>query len=364
MTKTKIGIIGCGNISPVYFEAAKRMHNLELVGCADMMLERAQARAAQFNIQAFSVDEMLAHPEVQIIINLTIPAAHGSLGIKILQAGKHVYNEKPLALSREEASEMLKIAAAKGLRVGGAPDTFLGAGLQTCRKLIDDDVIGRPVAATAWMMAAGPEPWHPDPEFFYAPGGGPMFDMGPYYVTALIALLGGVKRVTGATGAAHKERVIGSGPKKGNKIAVQIPTHIAGVLEFASGPIGTLVTSFDAKGWDIGITIYGTGGTLFCPDPNTFGGPVKVTRPEINGHVEYRLTHSYETQSRGLGVSDMAAAAQSGRAHRASGALCYHALDIMHAIHDAAREGRHITLSSGVERPAAMPTGLADGAID
>jgi predicted dehydrogenase len=360
----KIGIIGCGNISPVYFEAAKRMHNLELVGCADMVLERAQARAADHGTQAFTVDDLIAHKDVELLINLTIPAAHGPIGLKAIQAGKHVYNEKPLALSREEASEMLALAEKKGVRVGGAPDTFLGAGLQTCRKLIDDGVIGRPVAATAWMMAGGPEPWHPDPAFFYAPGGGPMFDMGPYYVSALVSLLGGVRRVTGATGAAHKERVVGSGPKKGDKIPVQIPTHIAGVLEFDSGPIATLVTSFDTAGWDVGITIYGTGGTLYCPDPNTFGGPVKVQRPDLKGHVEHNLTHSYDKQSRGLGVSDMASAIANKRAHRASGALCYHTLDVMHAIHDAARTGQHVTLTSGVDRPAAMPRGLADGAID
>jgi predicted dehydrogenase len=360
----KIGIIGCGNISPVYFQAAKRMHNLELVGCADMVLERAQARAKEHGTQAFTVDELIAHPDVELLINLTIPAAHGPIGIKAVQAGKHLYNEKPLALTREEAREMLELAEKKGLRVGGAPDTFLGAGFQTVRKLIDDGLIGRPVAATAFMIGSGPEPWHPDPAFFYAPGGGPMFDMGPYYVTALVALLGGVKRVTGATGAAYSERVVGSGPKKGDKIAVQIPTHIAGVLEFESGPIATLVTSFDTAGWDVGITIYGTSGTIYCPDPNGFGGPVKVMRPELNGHVEYRLTHSYESQSRGLGVSDMASAVANARAHRASGALCYHVLDIMHSIHDAARVGQHITLTSGVERPTAMPRGLADGAMD
>ncbi len=364
MTKTKVGIIGCGNISPRYFEACRRMANLELVGCADVMLERAQARAKEFNTAAFSVDDIIAHKDIEIIINLTFPAAHGQIGIRVVQAGKSVYNEKPLAMKREEARDMLAIATSKGVRVGGAPDTFLGAGLQTCRKLLDEGVIGRPVAATAWMLSGGPEAWHPDPEIFYAPGGGPMFDMGPYYISALVSLLGGVKRVTGATGAAHSERIVGSGPKKGNKVPVQIPTHIAGVLEFTSGPIATLVTSFDAVGYDIGITLYGTGGTMNVPDPNTFGGPVRVMRPAFKTPVEYTLTHSYADQSRGLGVADMAAAIGSGRAHRASGALHYHVLDIMHAIHDAASSGQHVTLTSGVDRPSAMPTGLADGAID
>jgi predicted dehydrogenase len=363
-TKIKIGIIGCGNISPRYFDACKRMQVLELVGCADAVPERAQARAQEFNTQAFTVDELIAHPDIQIVINLTIPNAHGEIGLRVVNAGKSVYNEKPLAVTREQARELLDTARARGVLVGGAPDTFMGAGLQTCRKLLDDGVIGKPIAATAWMLSGGPEPWHPDPEFFYAPGGGPMFDMGPYYVTALVTLLGAATRVSGSTAAAYSERTIGSGVKKGNKIPVQIPTHITGLLDFAGGAIGTLVTSFDATGYDIGIHIYGTDGVMIVPDPNTFGGPVKVRRRGYKDFAEAILTHSHADQSRGLGVADMAYALQSGRAHRASGALCYHVLDIMHAIHDASHEGKHITLTSGLERPAPLPTGLRDGVLD
>ncbi|MCX6017267.1 MAG: Gfo/Idh/MocA family oxidoreductase [Chloroflexi bacterium] len=362
--KVKIGIIGCGNISPVYFKATQRMEVLELVGCADMVFERAHARAEEYGTQAFTVDEMLAHPDVQIIINLTIPAAHGEIGLRAVRAGKSVYNEKPLAATREQARELLDEATKRGVLVGGAPDTFLGAGLQTCRKLIDDGIIGKPIHANAWFIGGGPEPWHPDPEFFYAPGGGPMFDMGPYYVTALVTLLGAAKRVSGATAAAYAERTIGSGAKKGNKITVQIPTHVTGVIDFEGGAVGTLVASFDAGAGDLGITIYGTEGTMFVPDPNTFGGPVKVKRKSFKDFAEANLTHSYADQSRGLGVADMAYALQSGRAHRASGALAYHVLDVMHAIHDASRDGRHITMTSGIARPAPLPTGLRDGLLD
>jgi predicted dehydrogenase len=364
VNKIKVGIIGCGNISPVYFKAARRMQVLELVGCADMVYERAQARAKEYDTQAFTVDEMIAHPDVQIIVNLTIPAAHGDIGLRVLRAGKSVYNEKPLAATREQAREMLAVAKERGVLVGGAPDTFMGAGLQTCRKLIDDGIIGKPIHANAWFIGGGPEPWHPDPEFFYAPGGGPMFDMGPYYVTALVTLLGAATRVSGATAMAYAERTIGSGAKKGNKINVQIPTHITGLLDFDGGAVGTLVASFDAGAGDLGITIYGTEGTMIVPDPNTFGGPVKVKRRGFKDFAEANLTHSYADQSRGLGVADMAYALQSGRAHRASGALAYHVLDVMHAFHDASREGRHITLTSGIARPAPLPSGLRDGVLD
>ncbi len=363
-SKIKIGIIGCGNISPRYFDAGRRFESLELVGCADMLFERAQARAKEYNTQAFTVDKIIAHPEIQILINLTIPKAHGEIGLQAVNAGKSVYNEKPLAISREQARAMLDAAKAKGVRVGGAPDTFMGAGLQTCRKLLDDGVIGKPIAATAWMLSAGPEPWHPDPEFFYAPGGGPMFDMGPYYVTALVTLLGAAKRVTGSTAAAYSERVIGSGAKKGTKIPVQIPTHITGLIDFDGGAIGTLVTSFDSTGYDIGLHIYGTEGVMIVPDPNTFVGPVKIRRKGYKDFAEAHLTHGYAGEARGLGVADMAYALQSGRAHRASGELCYHVLDIMHAIHDASRDGKHIQMTSGGARPAPLPTGLRDGQLD
>jgi predicted dehydrogenase len=340
--KVKIGVVGCGNISNIYLEQARTFDILEVKAVADMDMARAKAKASEQNISCvYTVDEMMADPEIEIIVNLTPPGAHAEIGLKALEAGKSVYNEKPLAIFREDAARMLKIAAEKGLRVGGAPDTFLGAGLQTCRKLIDDGAIGEPVAATAFMMGHGPERWHPDPEFFYKVGGGPMFDMGPYYLTALVSLLGPVQRVSGTTRISFPEREIGSEPKRGTKIKVEIPTYVVGTLEFASGPVGTIITSFDV--WKANlprIEIYGSEGTLSVPDPNTFGGPVVLWKPDASAGEEIPLLPLRDKNSRSLGVADMAHALREGRKHRANGELTYHVLDIMHTIHDAEREAQ------------------------
>lgn len=366
MEKTKIGIVGCGNISGAYLKLSKTFDILDVVACADVLPELAQAKAAEYGVpRACSVDELLADPQITIVVNLTPPAAHAGIAMQALQHGKSVYNEKPLAIQREDARAMLDLAAERKLLVGCAPDTFMGAGLQTCRKLIDDGAIGRPLAATAFMLGRGPEPWHPNPEFFYQVGGGPMFDMGPYYVTALVSLLGAVKRITGSAQTSFAERTIGSGPKKGNKIQVEIPTHIVGVLDFASGAVGNIITSFDVWSHQLPrIEIYGSDGSLSVPDPNTFGGPVKLWKPETKAWEEVPLLPLRAENSRSLGVADMAYALRSGRPHRASGALAFHVLDVMHTIHDASREGKHITLTSGCERPAPLTVGLPPEVLD
>ncbi|MCC6445275.1 MAG: Gfo/Idh/MocA family oxidoreductase, partial [Armatimonadetes bacterium] len=340
--KTKIGIVGCGNISGIYFQVCKTFEVLEIAACADLDIGRARAKAEQYGVpKACTVEDLLADPEIKIVVNLTIPKAHASVALAALEAGKSVHNEKPLTITREEGRRLLDLAAAKGLRVGGAPDTFLGAGLQTCRKLIDDGAIGEPVAATAFMMGHGHESWHPDPEFYYQTGGGPMFDMGPYYLTALVSLLGPVSRVTGSARITFPKRTITSQPKSGQKIQVEVPTHIAGVMDFAGGAVGTIITSFDVWAASVPcIEIYGSAGTLAVPDPNGFGGPVRLRRPDDKEWQETPLTHRYGGQSRGIGVADMAYALRSGRPHRASGELAYHVLDTMHAFHDASREGR------------------------
>ncbi|MEZ4713348.1 MAG: Gfo/Idh/MocA family oxidoreductase [Caldilineaceae bacterium] len=361
----KVGIIGCGNISGIYLQADKKFPILQTVACADLDMARARAKAEEYGIKAYSVDELLADPEIDIVINLTIPAAHGKVAMAAIAAGKHVYSEKPLALDRAEGRKLLEMAAAKGLRVGNAPDTFLGGGIQTCRKLIDDGWIGEPLGATAFMMSPGHERWHPDPDFFYQPGGGPMFDMGPYYVTALVSLLGPVRRVTGATRATYKERTITSQPKFGQKIQVNVPTYVAGLLDFAAGAIGTIITSFDTWAAELPrIEIYGAQGSLSVPDPNTFGGPVRIRRAGATEWSEIPITHLYTENSRGLGVADMAYAIRSGRAHRASGQLAYHVLDIMCAIHDASNQDAHVQLDSSCERPAPLPLGLLVGTLD
>ncbi len=364
--KTKVGVIGCGNISSIYLEVGQTFECMQIAAVADLISERAQAQAARFNIpRACSVQELLADPEIEIVINLTIPNAHASVGLAAVEAGKSVYNEKPLTTQREEACQLLELAQAKGVRVGGAPDTFLGGGLQTCRKLIDDGWIGEPVAATAFMLCHGHESWHPAPAFYYQVGGGPMFDMGPYYLTALVSLLGPVKRVTGSTRITFPERTVTSQPQYGTKVNVEVPTHIAGVLDFANGAIGTMVTSFDVWSAEVPrIEIYGTEGSLSLPDPNTFGGPVRVRRAGASEWSEVPLTHGYAKNSRSLGVADMACGLQSGRPHRANGEMAYHVLDIMHAIHDAAREGKHVEMASTCTRPAALPMGLRNGQLD
>lgn len=371
-TPVKTAVIGCGNISSIYLENAARWDILDLVACADLDLSRAESQAAKFNVpRALPVAEVLADPAIELIINLTIPAAHAEIGLAALRAGKSVYNEKPLALSRADAQQMLREAQSAGLRVGNAPDTFLGGGLQTCRQLIDAGEIGTPVAANGFMFIRGPEAWHPDPGFLYQIGAGPLFDMGPYYLTALVAMLGPVRRVTGSARITYQERIIGSGPKKGQKIPVETPTHIAGILDFASGPVATITTSFDvavsAGGalnlYDVGsglLEIQGTTGTLNMPDPNTFGGPVQVRRLGETGWREIPLSHAHTGNSRILGVADMAYAIRTGRSHRANGDLAFHVLDVMHAILEASATGQHIELTSTFERPIPLPAGLPE----
>jgi len=355
----KVGIIGCGNISAAYFKGCAFFDNVEIVACSDLDVSRAQSRAEEYDIpKACDVATLLADPEIEIVINLTIPGAHAEVALQVIEAGKSVYNEKPLALSREDGQQVLERAKAKGVLVGCAPDTFLGAGIQTCRKLLDDGWIGEPVAANAFFTSHGPEGWHPDPNFFYQPGAGPMFDMGPYYITTLVTLLGPVRRTTGSARISSPERLITSQPKYGEKIEVNVPTHVAGVLDFHSGPVASIVTSFDVWAAELPrIEIYGTQGTMSVPDPNMFGGTPRILRTGGEGWSEIPHTHSSAEPGRGTGVADMAQALRSGRPHRASGELAYHVLDVMHSFYDASREDRHIQLQSTCDRPAPLPMG-------
>jgi len=366
MDKTRIGIIGCGNISPAYLRQCKLFEVLEIAAVADMLPERAQARAKEFGVpRALSVKELLADPGIKIVVNITTPQAHFDVAMQAVEAGKSVWNEKPLTLSREEGKKLLARAKEKKVLVGCAPDTFLGAGHQTCRKLIDDGWIGEPVAATAFFTCRGHERWHPDPEFYYKKGGGPMFDMGPYYLTDLVQLIGSVKRVTAVARKSFPERLITSQPKLGTRIPVEVPTHVAGTMEFANGAVGTIITSFDV--WEAElprIEIHGTLGSMQVPDPNGPGGRVRVFR---GGGKEWEIvphTHGYEEIARSIGVADMAYALRSGRPHRASGELAYHVLDVMHAFHDSSSAGKHVELQSSCARPAPLPVGLRDGVLD
>ena len=361
----RVGVIGCGNISSVYLDVARKFPILDVVGVADIVRERAEQKAAQHGVpNVWEPDELLARDDVDVVLNLTIPAVHGEIALKAVEAGKHVYNEKPLCPTREEARELLAKAGERGLLVGCAPDTFLGAGLQTCRKLIDDDWIGEPVAATAFVGSHGHERWHPDPEFYYKAGGGPMFDMGPYYVTALVSLIGPVRSVASYARETFAERTIASEPKRGQVFEVETPTHITGAMEFESGAIATVIASFDvwAHSWR-NIEIYGSTGSMIVPDPNTFGGDIMVRRAGAEDWTTVPHTHGYADQNRSIGLADMAVAIRNGGSHRASGELAYHVVDVMHAFLDSSRDRRHAEVESSVERPAPLAMHLPTGEV-
>lgn len=366
MKKMKVGIIGCGNISQAYFNAVKTFRMLDIIACSDINMDAAKAKAEENKVKALTVDELLADKEIQAVINLTIPAVHVEIGMKALNAGKHVHSEKPLGVDLAEARKLIALAEKKNLKVGCAPDTFLGGGSQTCRKIIDSGIIGRPVSGTISFMGRGPEGWHPNPAFFYLKGGGPMLDLGPYYMTTLVNLLGPVKKVCAMTSKAFDKRLDTHPNNFGKLHPVEIPTHYAGVLEMHSGAIITVTVSFDVKAGHghNPIEIYGTEGTLFVPDPNTFGGPVRLRTLKSTEAKEIPLTHGYETNMRGIGLADIACAIEKKRAHRCSGELAYHVLEVMLAFEEASNSGKHITIKSKCDQPAALPTGLPDGMLD
>lgn len=351
--KLKVGIIGLGNISPAYINGCRAFGNLELVACADLLPERVAKVAEEYAIpRALTVDQLLADDEIDIVVNLTIPGAHAAVSQSILSAVKHVYSEKPLAITPEDARAILDAAESRGLRVGCAPDTFLFAPHQTSRKLIDDGAIGMPVAAVGFMAGHGPEGWHPNPDFFYATGGGPMLDMGPYYVTCLVNLLGPVARVSGVAKVSFPERIA----KDGRHIPVTVPTHYAGTLEFTSGAVATLITSFDVWGHRLPqMEIYGETGSLAVPDPNGHNPrEVQVLSHETREWAEMPLLYP-DIWARGIGLADMADAIQNNRPHRASGALAYHVLEVMSAFSKAAEAGSYVSITSKIEQPEAIP---------
>ena len=364
MERVGIGIIGCGNISEAYLKAAATFPILDVRGVADLSPEAARGRADAFGLTAMTVDALLADPSIDIVVNLTVPAAHVEVGLRAIAAGKHVHSEKPLGLGTKEARSLLDRAADRGLRVGCAPDTFLGGAHQTCRKLVDEGAIGRPVAATAFFMCPGHERWHPNPAFFYAPGGGPMFDMGPYYVTDLVNLLGPVERVAGMTARSRDQREITSQPLAGQTIQVEVATHVAGTLRFVSGAVVTIAMSFDVpQHRHAPIELYGTEATLLVPDPNRFGGAIEIGRNKA--WSERSVEHIYaDGNYRIIGVADLAHAIRSGRPHRASGELAYHVLEVMEAFQASSERGKHVAIKSRPQRPAMLPTDLALGELD
>jgi predicted dehydrogenase len=368
MDRVKVGVIGCGNISGQYLKNARTFPILNVVAVADLDCDRAAKVAQEHGVpRSVTVDQLLADPEIEIVINLTVPAAHAEVAMRCIEAGKHVVSEKPLATNRDDAKALLAAAKKKRLRVGCAPDTFLGAGHQTARKLIDEGAIGRPVAATAYFMNRGMEGWHPSPEFFFKPGGGPMLDMGPYYLTDLMQMLGPITRVTGTTSWALGERVVGSGPLKGQKIQVEVADHVTGTAEFANGCVATLIMSWAT--WNARqpspITIYGTDGTLMVPDPNGFDGKVYLWKQGAasNDFTEAPFTHTLG-YGRSVGVADLAYAIREKRDHRASGERAYAVLDAMLGFLDSGQTGKPVKIKAKYERPAPLPTGLPLGQLD
>ncbi|HQZ13890.1 MAG TPA: Gfo/Idh/MocA family oxidoreductase [Devosia sp.] len=350
-----VGIIGTGNISSAYLKAMKGFDVLDVKGLADMKPEAAEKRAEEFGLRATSVDALLADPAVEIIVNLTIPRAHVAVGLRAIDAGKHVYGEKPLGITFAEGKTLVDAAKAKGLRVGSAPDTFLGGGQQQARAVVDSGALGRVVGGTAFFACPGHEYWHPDPAFYYDIGGGPVLDMGPYYITGLVNLLGPVARVQALSATPFTERVIRSEAKRGQMMPVKVATHVTGTLIFASGALVNVTLSFDVpKHAHVPYELYGTEASLLVPDPNTFGGEVKLARPRAEWEqVPVTLPYA-DGNYRSLGVADMAAAIIEGRPHRASGDLALHVLEVMEAFETASREERIVEISTKVERPAAL----------
>lgn len=351
-----IGVVGCGNIAPIYLKNLSQFEDTEVVALADLDPERAKSRATEFGVaNTTDFEGLLSNPGVELVLNLTTPLSHFDVAKQALQAGKHVYNEKPLTIDVAEADALLALAKEKGLHIGCAPDTVLGAGIQTCRELIDSGAIGEPLSFQAFMMCPGHESWHPDPEFYYQVGGGPLFDMGPYYVTAIVTLLGPVARVSGAKKKSFAMRTITSEAKRGQMIEVEVPTHLITVMEMGSGVVGQLTTSFDVQSHSMPhIEIYGSEGTLSVPDPNGFGGPVRLRKKGESDWTEIQVDRPYAENSRGLGVLDMVQAIRENRTLRASGQLARHVLAVFHAAHRAPHIGQYVEIEP-VERPQAMP---------
>lgn len=366
MTK-KLGIamIGVGSISGIYLKNITGVfRELKLVGVCDLIRERAETAQKNYNVPKLyeTMHDAFADPEVDLVLNLTRPYQHFEVTKTALLAGKHVYSEKPLGATWEEGQALVALAEERGLYLGGAPDTFMGAGIQTARRVIDAGLIGEPIGAVAAMTGHGHESWHPDPEFYYKFGGGPMLDMGPYYLTALINLMGGVSEVSGKTKASFATRLITSEPHNGEVITVDVPTYVTGTLTFDNGAIGTIFTTFDIYGGDgCRIDIYGTKGTLSVPDPNGFGGPVRLLHPD-GAWEEFPVDDfDYAENSRALGLADMAKAIATGRKPRCDYSQTFHVLEIMTMIERSSVEGRTIPLTTRYERGPAMKEKTADG---
>jgi len=366
--KVKVGVIGCGAISGAYLGMARNFPIVEISAVADLDQSRAKAAAEKYGIpRTLGVEQLIEDKKIEIVLNLTIPQAHVPIALQALNAGKHTFCEKPLGIDRAEGQKVIDLARKKNLLVGCAPDTFMGAGIQTARQLIDEGAIGRPVAFTAYMQCRGHESWHPNPEFYYQVGGGPMFDMGPYYLTALLNLFGPVKRISGMASIAIPDRTITSEPKKGKKISVETPDHIIGLMEFENGAIGTIIQSFAILegGYDGShpILVNGTEGAMHVPDPNGFDGTVKIRKIREKEAVEVPQT-IVKGNGRSIGLADMATALRSGQPHRANGEQAFAVLDLMQGFLDSSASGKVCKPKAVYHRPAPMRGDLPFGQLD
>ena len=341
-----VGVIGCGIIAHDYVEGAAGFSTFDVVACADVDEVAGRSFADRHGIEFSPVDELIADSSVDVVLNLTPPAVHAALVSATLRAGKHAYTEKPLAISVDAGKALVEQSREAGMRIGAAPDTFLGAAYETARTAIARGDIGEPIGAEATMLTGGPEGWHPNADFFYRVGGGPLLDIGPYYLTAMVSLLGPIAAATGFAATPTRERVLATGPRAGERFGTEVPTHVAGALRFASGALGTITVSFEARGrYESGLVVHGTEGSLALPDANAFGGDVKVRRDHGDWTpVAYRADAAMET--RGIGLHDLVEAVRAGRPHRASGELAVHVLETIHAILCSAEEGRTIEIAS------------------
>lgn len=368
-----LGVVGCGHVSRQYLKGLANTESIEVTGCYDLDRLQADALAGAYGIPKVygEISALLNEPDTDIVLNLTPPLSHAAISRAALEAGKHVYSEKPLAASREEARQLLTIAANNGVRLACAPDTFLGSGIQTARKLLDDGWIGAPVGVGAFFLSHGVEHFHPSPDFFYGPLGGPVLDVGPYYLTALVNFLGPVKRVTGMAQTTYAERRITSKERYGELIVVETPTHVSATLEFERGILGTLLATFDVWATRLPfIEIYGAEGTLSTPDPDSWDGTPFMRRYgdeerrmlDLERNVSWTpVTPSHQSTyqtggARGIGVEDLAQSLIDDRPHRASAEMAYHVLDVALSIAEAAETSQHIDVLSTCSRPAPVPS--------
>jgi predicted dehydrogenase len=350
-----VGVIGAGVISDQYLENLTVFPDVRVLFVADLDVARATGQADKYGIAGSgTVEELLAHPEIEIVVNLTIPAAHVEVATAALAAGKNVWSEKPFALDRDSGRRLLADAADRGLRVATAPDTFLGAGLQTGLRLIADGTIGTPLTALALMQSPGPESWHPSPEFLFQTGGGPLFDIGPYYLTTLVQVFGAARKVTAAASTARPVRTIGSGPRAGTEFDVTVPSHHGALIEFAGGGSAQIIFSFESFRSRTGfVEVNGSAGTLAFPDPNQFDGATTVFDGTSDDGIEHPPVGSLS--GRGTGVAELAQAIRAGRPERASGEQAFHVLDLMVSIAESAERGESVTLDSGFTKAPPVP---------